>query len=300
VKTLTDEFLQYCRNRYTAETVRHLSWQLGRFCRYLEEHGKDYRSVSKEEMEKWLLTITESRQIRRKMLATIFAFYEFVKSNYPQHAVPNPCCGLHVGREKAGGPGRVPSTHEIAAALSGTNGGSICDLRNRAMLELAYGSALRRAEITRLNITDVDRHGMTARITGKGNKVRIVPLTHAACEAMRAYLLERKAAFGPLFTAHPQGTRLTPPTLNGIFNKTGGIRPHLYRHACATHMLGNGCDIRTIQELLGHKYLTTTQKYIHINKYDLRRVVNGIHPRSKSGPVRDNPVEQAVGPHADA
>jgi site-specific recombinase XerD len=313
MEALTNDFLLHCRNRYSRETVRHLTWQMGKFRRYLEEQGRDYRAVSKEDVETYLISVTHSQQIRRKMLATVRAFYEFAIIRNPGDVMENPCRDLQVGREKAAELPRVPSVHEIAAALPTTSGGSVLrrrsatirDLRNRAMIELAYGSALRRAEIVRLNIADIDCCGMTARITGKGNKVRIVPLTHAACDAVREYLLERKAARGPLFVAHPQGTRLAPVTLNGIFSKTGGIRPHLYRHACATHMLESGCDIRIIQELLGHEYLTTTQVYTHIDKHDLRRVVNRIHPRSRarSGPVWDGSLprtmERTSGPFAD-
>ena len=302
MKALTEEFLRMRRNRCTMETMRQIRWQMGKFCRYLEEHGKDYRSVSKEEMETWLMAVTESRQIRRKMLLTVSSFYEFVAGHHPENASGNPCGGIQVRREKSKKLPQVPSMTQIMAALRDASNGTLWGLRNRAMLELAYGSGLRRAEIARLDVADIDFAAMTGRVTGKGGKIRIVPLTHAAREALREYLLERKAAHGPLFTAHPQGTRLTPPTLNGIFNKTGGIRPHLYRHACATHMLGNGCDIRTIQKLLGHKYLTTTQVYTHIYRHDLRCVINKIHPRSRNrlGPVRGNPLPATTNPFADA
>jgi site-specific recombinase XerD len=312
MEALTNDFLLHCRNRYSGESVRHMRWQIGKFRRYLEELGRDYWAVSKEDVETCLVSVTQSQQIRRKMLGTVRAFYEFAISRNPGDVMENPCRDLQVGREKAAELPRVPSVREIAVALPTTSGGSVLrrrsatirDLRNRAMIELAYGSALRRAEIVRLNIADIDCSGMTARVTGKGNKVRIVPLTHAACDAVREYLLERKAARGPLFVAHPQGTRLAPCSLNLIFKKTGGIRPHLYRHACATHMLGNGCDIRIIQELLGHEYLTTTQVYTHIDKHDLRRIVNRVHPRScvRSGPVRARPLpgtlERTNGPFA--
>jgi site-specific recombinase XerD len=280
-------FLQYCRNRYSMSTMIQLKQQMGIFFRYLEKQNKNYYSMSKEDVEDCLLIVTQSRQIRRKMLATICAFYEFVNSRYPDNAVTNPCCDLHMRREKAKGLPVVPSVTQVTAALSGASPKSLWDVRNRAMLELAYGSGLRRSEIVRLNIADVDLAAMIGRVTGKGGKVRIVPLTHAACEAMRQYLRRRKAACGPLFVAHPNETRLTPFSLNAIFRKTGGIRPHLYRHACATHMLKNGCDIRIIQELLGHQYLTTTQVYTHITTHDLEGVVNRIHPRSS---VRTPPV----------
>jgi integrase/recombinase XerC len=280
VKTLTDEFLRCCANRYSTSTMIQLKQRIVKFCRYLEEHGKDFRSMSKEDMEDFLTTVTTSRQIRRRMALAISSLYEFNNSRHPEHVIANPCRDLHVRREKANGLPVVPSVTQVTAALSGAFKNSLWDVRNRAMLELAYGSGLRRSEIVRLNVTDIDLTAMTGRVTGKGGKVRIVPLTHAACEAMREYLRKRKAACGPLFVAHPSGTRLTPFTLNAIFKKTGGIRPHLYRHACATHMLKNGCDIRIIQELLGHQYLTTTQVYTHITTHDLSGIVNRIHPRS--------------------
>jgi site-specific recombinase XerD len=304
MEALTSDFLRHCRNRYSGETVRGVAWQIGKFSAYLERLGKDYRSVKKEDVEACLAAVTQSQQIRRKMLATIRAFYEFAISSNPGAVMENPCRDLHVGREKAAGLPRVPSVHKIAEALSGSSGG-IRDLRNRAMIELAYGSGLRRAEIVRLNVTDIDCRGMTARVTGKGNKVRIVPVTQAACNAIREYLLERKASRGPLFVGHPAETRLVPCSLNLIFKQNGGIRPHLYRHACATHMLSNGCDIRILQELLGHEYLTTTQVYTHIDKHDLRRIVNGVHPRSRARPgplLRELPesLERSTGPPAAA
>jgi integrase/recombinase XerC len=282
MEALTSDYLEHCRNHYSGETMRHLQWQIGKFTAYLERLGRDYRSVKKEDVEACLAAVTQSQQIRRKMLTTVRAFYEFAISRNDGDVMENPCRDLHVGREKSAELPRVPSVHKVAAALSGSSGGSVRDLRNMAMIELAYGSGLRRAEIVRLNITDIDCRGMTARVTGKGNKVRIIPVTQAACNAIREYLLERKASRGPLFVGHPAETRLVPCSLNLIFKQNGGIRPHLYRHACATHMLSNGCDIRILQELLGHEYLTTTQVYTHIDKHDLRRIVNGVHPRSRA------------------
>jgi site-specific recombinase XerD len=181
----------------------------------------------------------------------------------------------------------VPTLATIESAITdeGTMTGKndeervLLALRNKAMIELSYGSGLRRSEIARLAIEDLDFTAATARILGKGGKSRIVPLTAAACEAIRAYLSHRRASTGPLFVSVTKGTRLQSDSLWLIFKRTGGIRPHLYRHACATHLLKNGCDLRIIQELLGHTLLTSTQLYTHIEKHDLRRVINSAHPR---------------------
>lgn len=147
------------------------------------------------------------------------------------------------------------------------------------MAELAYGSGLRRGELERLNIEDIDLENGTAQVRGKGGKMRIVPLTAITIEFIRRVIADRKAYRGPLLVSFT-GRRLGGGAIGWIFAEKIGIRPHLLRHACATHMLRNGCNLRVIQDLLGHARLTTTMLYTHINKRDLQKVVNGFHPLS--------------------
>jgi site-specific recombinase XerD len=152
-------------------------------------------------------------------------------------------------------------------------------LRNAAMMELAYGSGLRRGEICSLNIEDIDFERARAHVTGKGSRQRIVPLTGSSSKLLREYICSRRATRGPLFISE-RGKRIGGITVGWIFKKKIGTRPHLLRHACATHMLKHGCDLRIIQQLLGHSSLTTTQVYTHIITVDVAEVVNRLHPRN--------------------
>jgi integrase/recombinase XerC len=147
------------------------------------------------------------------------------------------------------------------------------------MVELAYGSGLRRDEMRKVNVEDVDLEGQTVRVTGKGNKTRIVPLTSKAASTAREYLARRRATRGPLLVSF-MGRRLTAHGVYVAMRTRAGIRPHLLRHACATHMLANGAGIRIVQELLGHADLKATQVYTHLEKSDLCRVVSSRHPRA--------------------
>lgn len=156
---------------------------------------------------------------------------------------------------------------------------SLIKNRNRLMAELAYGSGVRRCELVRMNVEDVDLEEGTVYVNGKGRKIRKVPITYLAIKAAQNYLIIRGYNRGPLFITRT-GKRLKPVSVGWIFKNRIGIRTHLMRHACAVHMLKNGCDIRYIQELLGHSSLSTTQVYTKVSCNDLGKVVNSKHPRA--------------------
>ena len=105
-----------------------------------------------------------------------------------------------------------------------------------------------------------------------------MPLTTITLDLLGRYLADKQHNRGPVFVSSNTGMRLTPPGIESIFTKNIGIRPHLLRHACATHMLLNGCNILHIQQLLGHSSVITTQIYTHLNKEDLRKEINAKHP----------------------
>jgi len=153
-------------------------------------------------------------------------------------------------------------------------------IRDRLMAELAYGSGLRRTELARLNVEDLDIESNRAHVMGKGDKPRVVPITSRTAETIREHLRRRHISRGPLFVSW-FGGRMRPQSVYYTLRERVGIRPHLLRHACATHMLKNGCGVRVIQELLGHAKLDTTYLYTAVDKQDLLRVVNAAHPRAK-------------------
>ena len=167
--------------------------------------------------------------------------------------------------------------------------------RDRAVLELAYGSGLRVGELVGLDLVDLDFEGGLVRVLGKGAKTRIVPVGRFALVALRAWLGERSRMDPD--TIHPtalflgaRGDRLNVRAVQRLVEHhraacgESGATPHWLRHACATHMLGSGADLRSIQEMLGHASLRTTQRYTHVDVDALMAVYDRAHPRAHATP----------------
>ena len=154
-------------------------------------------------------------------------------------------------------------------------------IRNALIGELAYGSGLRLAELSSLNVEDIDTEKRTVHVLGKGNKERIVPVTSSAIKAFNEYLQRWRRFSGPLFVSKESQRRLHINRIYQIIKETFKVKPHQLRHACASHLLKNGCSIRFIQEILGHYRLTSTQIYTNFNKEELRDVVERCHPAKK-------------------
>lgn len=163
-----------------------------------------------------------------------------------------------------------------------------CRQRDRAILELLYSSGLRVSELTGLAVGDIDRSSGMARVMGKGNKERIVPVGSVALQVLDAYLAERgmPAENTPLFLGQ-RGKRISRRTVDRIVKRWSSgiasfrsVSPHTLRHTFATHLLEAGADLRSIQELLGHASLSTTQKYTHVGLDRLLEVYDKAHPRA--------------------
>jgi site-specific recombinase XerD len=173
----------------------------------------------------------------------------------------------------------TPKTEEVEAALDALDGDGPLALRNRALVELVYSAGLRSSEAVGLDLADVDFEREQLHVRGKGGKERIVPLGEEAGHLLARYLQEARpdllrGAENAVFVS-ARGKRLDTSTLRRIF-----AHPHRLRHAFATHLLEGGADLRTIQELLGHSSLSTTQLYSHVDGRRLRRVYDRAHPRS--------------------
>jgi site-specific recombinase XerD len=219
------------------------------------------------------------RQPRRLAPATIArklaAVRAFLRSALGPARVPN---GSLAPRR----PRRLPDaplTADVDGALAALEGDGPLPLRNRALVELVYSAGLRSAEAVGLDLGDVDFEQEHVLVRGKGGKERVVPLGEEAAHWVARYLREARpqlarGAADALFLS-ARGRRLDTSSLRRLFP-----HPHRLRHAFATHLLEGGADLRTIQELLGHSSLTTTQVYSHVDARRLRRVYDGAHPRS--------------------
>jgi site-specific recombinase XerD len=173
----------------------------------------------------------------------------------------------------------APRPHEVDSELESFDGDEPLALRNRALVELVYSAGLRSQEAIDLDLADVDFEQELVHVRGKGGKERVVPLGEEASHSVARYLRESRphlarGAENALFLS-ARGRRLDTSTLRRLLP-----HPHRLRHAFATHLLEGGADLRTIQELLGHSSLSTTQMYSHVDARRLRKVYDNSHPRS--------------------
>lgn len=190
-------------------------------------------------------------------------------------------------------PRRLPNALDVdqMAQLLRIEGDEPETRRDRAMLELFYSSGLRLAELVALDPADVDLADGTVRVTGKGRKTRIIPVGRVAREAIRDWLAARGDLAGPgepaLFVGR-RGGRISPRTVQARVRhwalRAGvpqRVYPHLFRHSFATHLLESSSDLRSVQEMLGHADISTTQIYTHLNFQHLAQVYDQAHPRAR-------------------
>jgi integrase/recombinase XerC len=191
------------------------------------------------------------------------------------------------------------SPHAAAEVVEAPDESRAVGVRDRAILELLYGSGIRVGELCRANTDDVDLGGGTMRVLGKGSKERIVPLGRPSVVALRAWL-ERRSAMAqgaslaagapervPLFVS-VRGKRIGARAVQKLVHAYGAlgagradVHPHALRHTCATHLLDGGADLRAIQEILGHSSLSTTQRYTHVSMDHVMKVYDAAHPLAR-------------------
>lgn len=228
--------------------------------------------------------------IARK-LASMRSFYRFAMRQ--GLATENPAKPLRNPRRQRKLP-HVLSTDEIDRLLRAPKATDTQGLRDRAILETVYSAGLRVSELVGLNDGDLDFDGELIRVRGKGRKERLSPLGRFATTALKRYMQERvlhaslKPGRGTPVFVNRFGKRLTTRSIGRMLEKhiagaglDGRTSPHTLRHSFATHLLDRGADIRSVQELLGHKSLTTTQIYTHVSTASLRQVYERAHPRAK-------------------
>jgi tyrosine recombinase XerC len=210
----------------------------------------------------------------------------------------NPAADLGAPR----GARRLPvvlKQRQVEALLARPEAADPVGLRDRAILELLYATGMRVGELCGLTVGDLDLRADVARVHGKGGKERLVPFGEPAHQALRAYLAKGRAAMLPSGQNRASGPEkralffnrrhrpMTPRDVRGMIERyraglgvPAGTSPHTLRHSFATHLLEGGADLRSVQELLGHVALTTTQTYTHVSNERLRRVYEQAHPRA--------------------
>lgn len=232
------------------------------------------------------LAIDHAKNTLGRKLAAIRSFFKYLMregkvSKNPAELVSTP------KKEK-----KIPyhlDIDEVTALVVAPAAIDILSLRDRAILETLYSSGLRVSELTGLNVGGVDLEEGLVRVLGKGGKERIVPLGSPARSAVSDYLAARKnPSYDAPFLVNARGGRLSSRSVGRIVDKyilaiatMKKVSPHTLRHTFATHLLEGGADLRSIQELLGHASLSTTQKYTHVSIDRLMEVYDKAHPKAR-------------------
>jgi integrase/recombinase XerC len=222
-----------------------------------------------------------------RMLSAWRGFYRYLARDHGYAA--NPCMGLRAPKS----PRRLPDalSPDEAARLLDADAGGVLGARDKAMYELFYSSGLRLSELTGLSPADIDLREGVVRVTGKGAKVRIVPVGSHALDALRVWLETRDAMpshdASALFVGQT-GKRVSARTIQHRLQQRAQqlgvarrVHPHMLRHSFATHLLESSGDLRAVQEMLGHASISTTQIYTHLDYQYLAKVYDKAHPRAK-------------------
>lgn len=233
-----------------------------------------------------------------RKIATLRSFYKWAQRR--NLADTNPMTLIRTPRQSKRLPKAI-TVEQIEKLLSSPSDHDVLGRRDRAMLETLYSTGVRVSELVGLNVDDLDLPGESLRIRGKGKKERLVPLGSHALNAMKRYIESVEAdpkyakawegegrADAPLFVNKHAGrlsSRSVRRKLDKYLREAGldpSISPHTLRHSFATHLLDNGADLRSVQELLGHQSLSTTQVYTHLTTQRVQDAYNGAHPRAEA------------------
>ncbi|QGP94054.1 Tyrosine recombinase XerD [Neomoorella glycerini] len=295
MRELVDEFLYYLVvERGLAEnTLASYNSDLQQFLHYLENGGvKSFREVNHGLLVAYLIKMQQegrSPATISQHLAALKSFYHFLLRE--RLVESDPTANLESPRQLKKLP-QVLTVEEVERLLNQPRPDTPAGLRDKAMLELLYATGLRVSELVALNVDQVNLEGEFVRCLGKGSRERVVPLGQVACFHVRTYLengrgkLIKKTAEPALFV-NQHGRRLSRQgcwkILKGYAraaNLKKEITPHTLRHSFATHLLENGADLRSVQELLGHADIGTTQIYTHLTRKKIREVYDRTHPRA--------------------
>ena len=286
-----DAFLVYLENKnFSPQTVRSYRTALEEFVRFCKGRRiPQEKAFSPATLRNFLAALQVNDPARNTVLRKIATLRSFTAYLVRQGKLEQNPFKLLPSPKKERLLPKFLSETETDRLLDTASHSKHFAARDKALFELMYSSGLRRSEVTRLKIGDIDFFNGLVKVLGKGNKERLVPVTDTALQAIKTYLACRpnpqpqQALF-----LNKSGKPLSGDGLAYIFKNTAiaselarRVTPHSLRHSFATHLLNHGCDLRSLQEMLGHKSLSTTQVYTHVSLEQLKNVYNHAHPKSK-------------------
>lgn len=290
-----DQFIRYVQleKNFSLHTVREYTSDLEEFFAFL--HAEGIQKIAEVEYIHARLYVTKlydeqkARTSISRKISSIRSFFRFL--NREQNIDDAPFRSLYHPKKEE----RLPSffyEEELKELFEKNEGDEPIQIRNMALLELLYATGMRVSECVSLELTDIDFHYNIVRVMGKGRKERIIPFGQYAHDALIRYIdrvrptLMKKENHQKVFV-NMRGGELTTRGVRYILSEMienasmhTKIYPHMLRHTFATHLLNNGADMRTVQELLGHANLSSTQIYTHVTKEALRKTYMNSHPRA--------------------
>ena len=276
----------YIEKGLSKNTVSSYKNDISSFLSWLNKKQVNYQQVSGKNINEFISSLfnsgLKSSSINRK-ISSIKHFYLFLSKK--KIIKYSPADEIETPKQEKYLPISM-SEDEVERLLSSPNSNRIIERRDKAMIEILYATGMRISELVNLKLTDVDFNRSVLKVFGKGSKERLVPYGEKAAEALDIYLRDRKRSDSKNVFLSNRGSQIT----RGAFwqrikiyikreNLKSSISPHTLRHAFATHLLNRGADLRSVQILLGHSDLSTTQIYTHIAKQRLGEILKKHHPR---------------------
>jgi integrase/recombinase XerC len=288
-RTLVEEFLKHLAGvrRCSVHTVKAYRSDLMGFQNYTQSRQTALKDVSRTLIQQYVASVFNSGSAPhsiRRAISALRGLYQFARREYRWK---DPTTGVYVPKNSYVLP-KTLHADQVRYLLDSRPEFGSSRHRDHAMMELMYSCGLRVSEIRNLNLEQIDLEESTLRSVGKGSKMRMLPIGARALQAMKEWLKIRKAEVGEnAVFINRQGRRMSTRGIQLRVQQYGincsvnqKLHPHMLRHSFATHMLESGCDLRSVQELLGHTNLSTTQIYTRLNFRHLVEAYDKAHPRS--------------------
>ena len=288
-----EEFLEYLKynKNYSDKTILNYELDLNDYFDYLKKEGLNYKDIEYEQLmglfDHFESLKLSSKTIRRH-ISTLHGFYKYLCSNNITNN--NPFNYVNLPKKETKLP-RYLSYDELLEIFNNLEIKTNYDLRDRLILELLYATGIRVSELVNLKISDITMSNESIRVFGKGSKERIVYFNNVCKNILKKYLKIYKEINKKnldYLILNTKGEQITTAGISYILNQiikkisfNKHITPHMLRHTFATHLLNNGCDLLTVQELLGHSSISTTGIYTHVTLEHIKDVYYNCHPRGK-------------------
>jgi integrase/recombinase XerD len=302
IETAIQEYLKSLKvQNLAARTIKEAAWRLGKFTAYMESRGvAGITGITKEVIVSYRIEQYERiNQMGRPngvrhqnmLLATVKQFTRWLWEC--DYIVSDPAKDIRYAKQPKSLPRGILTPTEARKILHAPDTKSVIGYRDRTILEILYTSGIRKDELVRLTLDDVDYNDGFLRVFGKGRKERMVPLGRIACRYLENYIKSVRPELirDPYEKTVFLSLRHRPLSKNMVWELTKrhakkakipkNVHPHTFRHTCATQMLRNKAHIRAVQELLGHSSLDSTQVYTHVSITDLKEIHKSCHPREK-------------------